>query len=595
MAQPDAHPLSLAGNRWVFRDTNDAAHDALMGSLGIAPIVARLLTNRGFVEPTEVRGFLEPQLSQLHDPCLLPDIDKAVARIRQAVAKGERVLVYGDYDADGVTATALLLRFFRLMGLETSHYIPCRIGEGYGLNLDAVEKLSEKVNKERLHGPVDLIVTVDCGTSSDLEIELAGEYGVDVIVTDHHEPGQGVPRACAVVNPKLTGSLYPFRELAGVGVAFKLAWALAQSFSPGKRVTDEFREFLLDAMGLVAIGTVADVVPLIGENRVFATYGLQALRESTDPGIHALVEQAGITGRAIRPSDVAFKLGPRLNAAGRMAHADLCVDLFTSESLPDAEAIACELETNNRERQRVQADILRSVRDVLASDPKWHDRRSIVLAHEDWHPGVVGIVASRIAEEWHRPVILLGIRDGVARGSARSVPGFDLYEAVEACGELLMAFGGHAGAAGMSLLAERVDAFSEQFEAEVAARIRGIESTGLLDVDTEVPLAALDRNLVRELDRMAPFGKGNPAPVLACSGVTVAGQPRVLGHHGQHLAFYARQGDLSLRVVGFGMGRHYESIVGGNVVCDIAFQPKINDFRGLEEVELELQDLRLCP
>lgn len=585
MPQDNLNTLSLTGKRWEFRDCDEGLRDRLAAELGCSPIVARMLATRGLTDARQARDFLAPDLSQLHDPGLLPDIEKAVERIRAAMGAGERVLVYGDFDADGVTATALLLRFFRLIGIEARHYIPSRIEEGYGLNLDAVEAAAKD--------GIRLIVTVDCGVTADTEVELASEYGMDVVVTDHHEPGEVVPKACAVVNPKLTGSLYPFRELAGVGVAFKLAWAIAQSFSPGKRVTPEFRTFLLDAMGLVAIGTVADVVPLVGENRVLATFGLHALRESTDPGINALVEQSGIAGKAIQPSDVAFRLGPRLNAAGRMAHADMCIELFTSESLADAEAIARELERKNRERQRVQADILRDARDMLAGEKAMADRRSIVLAREDWHQGVVGIVASKLVEEWHRPTILLGIRNGVARGSARSVPGFNIFKAIGTCSELLLTYGGHEGAAGLSLSADRLDEFRERFEHEASQRLHAIEPSGLLEIDTEVALAAVDHSLVRELERLAPFGHGNRAPLLACSGVAVAGQPRLLGRQGQHISFYVRQGEMSLRAIGFGLGKIYENMTQGDVVCDIAFHAKINDYRGLDEVELELQDIRL--
>jgi single-stranded-DNA-specific exonuclease len=575
--------VSLTGKRWITRGCDDAARDRLAGALGCSALVARLLVNRGLGEPKTARDFLAPDLHQLHDPSLLPDVDRAVERLRTALSERERVLVYGDFDADGVTSTALLLRFFRLIGLEARHYIPCRIEEGYGLNTEAIEAAAA--------GGVGLIVTVDCGVGAAEEVERARELGMDVIVTDHHEPGHHVARAAAVVNPKLTGSLYPFRELAGVGVAFKLAWAVAQSFSPGKRVTPEFRKFLLDAMGLVAMGTVADVVPLVGENRIFATFGLHALRESADPGINALIEQTGMAGKRIQPGDVAFKLGPRLNAAGRIAHADLCVELFTCESMADAEAIAKELDSKNRERQRVQADILRAVRRRIDQEGA-AERRSIVLAHEDWHPGVVGIVASKIVEEWHRPTILLGIREGVARGSARSVPEFNLFEAVEACGELLLAYGGHEAAAGLSIEQDRLDEFRDLFEQHVCESIGHIEPCGLIEIDAEVDLAALDLNLLRELDRLAPFGEGNAPPALACSGVRVAGQPKLMGRRGQHVSFYARQGDFSLRAVGFGMGDLYEQLVGGDGLWDIAFEPRINDYRGLEEVELRLLDLR---
>jgi len=451
--------LSASGKRWVLRDCDEGRRDALVDALDVSPIVARMLVLRGVGTVDEARQFLRPELSSLHEPALLPDMDKAVARIRQAVADGEKVLIYGDYDADGVTAMALLQRFFRLLGAEPRLYIPHRVDEGYGLHREAVEAAAAD--------GVTLIITVDCGVSAVEEVERASELGVDVVVTDHHEPGRRVPRACAVVNPKLTGCLYPYRELAGVGVAFKLAWALAQSYSQGTRVTEEFRQFLLDAMGLVALGTVADVVPLTGENRVLATYGLHALRHSTSPGIMALVRQAGATGRALKPRDVSFRLGPRLNAAGRLGAADVCVELLTSDDLERAAAIARELEDTNKERRRIQSEILGEALERLAALDGLDERRSIVLADPDWHAGVLGIVASRIAEDYHRPTLLLSIDGEVARGSARSVPGVNLFEAIEACEEVLLAYGGHSGAAGVKLELAALDAFCERFEREV--------------------------------------------------------------------------------------------------------------------------------
>ncbi|MFP4057444.1 MAG: single-stranded-DNA-specific exonuclease RecJ [Candidatus Brocadiia bacterium] len=577
---------SATGKRWVFRDGDRARRDALAEALGISPVLAHLLVTRGLGAERAARRFLAPELAHLHEPDLLPDVAKAAERIRQAVAQGERVLVYGDYDADGVTATALLLQLLRLLGLQPVHYIPSRLDEGYGVHADAVEAAGQQ--------GVDLIVTVDCGTGAVDEVRRARELGIDVVVTDHHEPGRAVAGACAVVNPKLTGSLYPFRDLSGVGVAFKLAWAVAQTFSPGKRVTADFRSFLLDAMGLVALGTVADVVPLRGENRVLAHYGLHALGHSRSPGIAALVEQAGVAGRPLAPSDVSFKLGPRLNAAGRLAEADLCVELLTCDCPRRAADIARTLEAKNRERRRVQAAILAAARGRLAEGEGWQGRRAIVLADPQWHPGVVGIVAAKLAEEFHRPTVLLCVDGDVARGSGRSVPPFNLFEAIEACEDELLAYGGHAQAAGLSLELARLEAFRRRFEEQAQAKLAGWEPCGMVEIDAEVALGAVGRGLVRELERLAPYGEGNPPPVLVASDVLVAGVPRLMGRQGQHLSFYARQGEASFRAVGFGMGELFEEIAGGNVTCDIAFTPQVNAYRGLDELELRLHDLRVC-
>lgn len=577
--------LSVTGKQWVLRDCDERERDALVASLGVSPILARLLCNRGLGRVELARDFLAPDLSRLHDPGALPDIEKAVWRLRRAIGNQERILIYGDYDADGVTATSLLIQLLRMLGVQPLHHIPNRVEEGYGLHAEAVEAAAAQ--------GVKLILTVDCGTSAAAEVELARKLGIDVIVTDHHEPSHTVPRACAVVNPKLTGALYPFRDLSGVGVAFKLAWALAQSFTPGRRVTDEFRRFLLDAIGLVAMGTVADVVPLVGENRVFTIFGLEALRRTSHPGISALVRQAGLGDRPLTPRDIAFGVGPRLNAAGRLARADLCVELLTTTCPQRAEAIARELEVKNRERQRIQAAILADARRRLAEVHDWDRRRAIVLADPAWHAGVVGIVAAKIAEEFCRPTVLLSLDGDLARGSARSVPHFNLFQALEACHRLLLSYGGHSQAAGLRLRRDKLDQFREMFENEAMQRLAGWEPCGLLEVDAEVALPAVTKGLVLELERLSPYGEGNSPPVLACGDVVVAGTPTLMGQQGQHVAFYVRQGQTSLRAVGFGMGEIYKKIAAGDVRCDIAFTPKINGYKGIEEVELELCDVRL--
>lgn len=578
-------PLSLLGQHWVFRDCAEPERDVLVDALGVSPILARLLCNRGLGSPERAREFLAPDLARLHDPALLPDMEKAVWRLRRAIAAQERILVYGDYDADGVTATALLIQFLRVLGVEPAHYIPNRVEEGYGLHAEAVAAAAA--------AGVKLIVTVDCGTSAAAEVELARELGIDVIVTDHHEPPHMVPRAAAVVNPKLTGGMAPFRDLSGVGVVFKFAWAVAQSFSPGKRVSEEFRRFLLDAMGLVAVGTIADVVPLVGENRVFAIYGLEALRRSSHPGLCALVRQARVGDKALTPRDISFGIGPRLNAAGRLAHANLCVELLTSSSPERAEAIARELESKNRERQRIQAAILADARRRLAEGGGLAGRRAIVLADPAWHAGVVGIVAAKLAEEFKRPTVLLSLDGDMAKGSARSVPHFDLFGAVEACESVLVSYGGHSQAAGLKLHRGSIERFAELFEAEAVRRLAGHEPCGELEVDAEVALPAITHGLVAELERLSPYGEGNEPAVLACADVAVAGRPTLMGGQGQHLAFYVRQGDTSLRAVGFKMGGIYEDVAAGDVRCDIAFTPKINSYTGVDEVELELRDVRL--
>jgi len=572
--------------RWVVRGCNDELAAQLADRLQISPITAQVILHRGMHTTEDARAFLQPELGQLSEPSLLPGIDAAVRRIRSALAEKQRILIYGDYDVDGITSTAVLLHFFRLLGVEADYYIPHRMEEGYGLSLEAVREIASRA--------VDLMITVDCGITATREIQAANAAGIDVIITDHHEPGVELPPACAVVNPKLASEPRLAPDLSGVGVVFKLAWAVAQAMSPTQRVSAQFRTFLLDAMALVALGTIADVVPLRGENRVLAKYGLQALGNSRNLGLRALITASGLGGKPVNERNVAFRLGPRLNAAGRLSDARLGVELLMTDSPQRAFDLASHLEQQNRERQRVQSDILQSARDMLESDAVLRDREAIVLASPEWHAGVVGIVAARIAELYYRPTVLIALDNGVGKGSARSIPGLHLYRAVERCRELLLSFGGHAGAAGLRIDSGLIPEFREQFIREAAAMMRQERLEPTMEIDADVLLCTLSRGVVNELERLAPFGQSNPQPVLAASGLKVAGQPRLVGAKGRHVSFVVRQGDTSFRVIGFGMADLYDKLCASGASCSLAFVPRINRFRGKESVELEALDVHFA-
>jgi len=478
-----------------------------------------------------------------------------------------------------------MVHFLRLLDMRVDYYIPHRIREGYGLNAASIRRFIDE--------DVKLIITVDCGTNAVDEIALATEHGIDVVITDHHEPGNVLPRAVAQINPKLTGSLYPFRDLSGVGVAFKLACAIVQSLSRGRQTSNELRGFLLDAVGLVALGTVADVVPLLGENRILARYGLKALQTSQQAGVDALIESVDLRGVDISSADISFRIAPRLNAAGRMAEAALCVELFITNSTSEARIIAEKLGEINRERQRTQEEIFRSVRSKLEeTHDGLDDIHAIVMADEGWHAGVLGIVASKMVEEYWRPTVLIDLAGDEGKGSGRSVQSFNLFEALQQCDEHLIAYGGHAQAAGVRIRSDKIDGFRDALN-QIASRCILQENIApSVTIDMELMLSDVNTYLIREISRMAPHGEGNRPPIFASSGLEIAGQPRLLGPTGKHISFYVRQGSTSLRAIGFGMGDLYEKITAGSRRCSLAYQPKINEWKGSRSVELEIKDIR---
>jgi len=574
--------------RWLLpTPTPDVCAD-LSRELQVSPITAQVLVNRGFRDAASARAFMNPQLNDLADPGLLPGMEAAVERLFRAAGDNERILIYGDYDVDGASATALLVKLFRLAGLDVESYVPHRIEEGYGLNTAAMDEFKRR--------GISLVVTVDCGVSAVAEAEHARAHGIDLVITDHHEPGERVAAACAVVNPKLTGSPYPFRDLSGVGVAFKLAWAVADRFSAGEKMSDAFRQFLLESMGLVALGTIADVVPLLGENRIFVRYGLRALEASPSPGVQALIDSARVrrapAGRgALRPGDVAFGLAPRLNAAGRMADAGLAIELLTTEDSSRAREIADRLDRHNTDRQKLQRDAVQHAREMALGQPDFESSRCLVLAHDSWHPGVIGIVASKLAEEFCRPTALIAIEGAVGKGSARSVPGFHLFRALEGFRDRMIRFGGHEAAAGFELAVDHIPALREHLD-RVAAETDPELFRASIQVDADVQLTDLSERLISELEALAPYGRGNRRPLFAARGLRVAGRPRLMGMKGQHVSFHVSDGKVGHRAVAFRMGEQlYDKILAGAKACSLVFSPRIDTWNRSGALELHVKDM----
>lgn len=574
--RPSAAPTTP---QWVVAPANPLRGE-WADRLKVSPVTAQVLLNRLPADLTLARRFLRPAWDDLHDPELLPDILPIAERLHRAIRDRERIVVYGDYDVDGIAGTSLLWHCLKLAGADVDYYIPHRIEEGYGLHAAALRELHAAGAR--------VVVTVDCGISGHAAATAARELGLTLLITDHHEPGDTLPDADAVMNPKRADSRYPDRELCGAGLAFKLAWQLGRAIAGQKKVNADFREFLVAAAGLAGLATITDVVPLALENRVLASRGLGGLHRSTNPGIRALLEAAGVDAK-VDEHAAGFLLGPRINAAGRMGHARLAVEMLTTAGPARAAEIARYLEAQNEDRRREDQKTLAHARAKIAKgriDPDAD--RCIVLWDEDWHPGVVGIVAGRLVEEFHRPVVLMWVKDGLAGGSGRSIEGFDLHAALDVCREICVSCGGHAMAGGLKLKTERLDDFRAAFVGHCQGRVSDAMLVPKLKIDAEVPLAAVNQGLLAELELLKPFGNGNPRPLLAACEVVITGEPRVMKD--VHLSFTASQGGRGFRCVFWRRADLAPRLRSGTRV-DVAFRPKWNDYGG-GSVELEVQDVR---
>jgi single-stranded-DNA-specific exonuclease len=554
---------------WVFRHVDPDQRAALSHTLSIAPATASLLLARGVTTPEQAASWLSHPVP--HDPFLIPDMEHAVERLHQAVVNGESVCFYGDYDVDGIAATSVYLSFFGGLCKKVRAYVPHRLREGYGLNGDAIQQLHRE--------GITLLVTSDCGTTSHREVALATQLGMDVIVTDHHQTDDHMPAAVAVLNPHRADARYPFKGLCSAGLAYKVAQAYQQRYE-----SDVPMDSLLD---LVALATIADVVPLHDENRGFVREGLAQISRGARCGIRALKQSAGVT-RDCTAETIAFKLAPRINAAGRLDDAMLGVRLLTSESPAEAQRLADRLEELNRERQKVEADIM-----VDATTMINHDAvpPAIVLASRRWHVGVVGIVAARLVERFHRPAIVIAVNeDGVGKGSARTLGGFDLYQGLAACRELLQAFGGHPSAAGVTIHESRLDEFRARFNEVVAGWVSGTSQIAMLHLDAEVRLDEVNLKLMREIGTLHPFGAGNPEPTFAVTGLVVM-DSRTVGQ--KHLKMTVRQGrSLPFDSIGFGMKSLSERGIPLREPVDLAFTPEINQWNGFDRIQLRIRDVR---
>ncbi|MFO0822077.1 MAG: single-stranded-DNA-specific exonuclease RecJ [Gemmataceae bacterium] len=579
---------------WHLLPSDPDATNRLAAAAKVSPVVAQLLLNRDILDPVAARRFLDCPLAGLHPPLALSGVADAAERIARAIADKRRICIYGDYDVDGVTGTAILMRLLGKLGADVTYYTPDRLADGYGLHTRRLHDLAQS--------GVSLVISVDCGIASVVEANEARAVGLELIVTDHHEmkvglDGPMLPDAAVIVHPRLPGGSYPFGDLCGAGVAFKLGWALAQRCCGSERVPPELRELLLDGVGLAALGLVADVVPLRDENRIFVKHGLDRIRTHPSIGLKALMEAAGINpDEAITSEDVGFKLAPRLNAAGRLGCARIAVDLLTTNSLSTAKTAAEFLEGQNSQRQAMERKYTQQAKEMV--DVHFPNDPAVVVGSHDWKAGVVGIVASRLVDHYGKPALVIAMpenrdKDSMATGSGRSIPGFPLHIALRSLDELLEGHGGHAAAAGFKIRPDRIPAFRDRFNAYVTKHFPGGTPAPRLVLDAEVPLSALTFGLLRDLDKLEPYGAGNPRPRFLAAGLKAEGARLIgTGETKKHLDFRVRQGETTMRCVAWNMSDRMEELLSADGDCCLAFTPKVNEWRGNRKIELQVTDLK---
>ncbi len=558
-------------------DLNDIKH--LSAALNVNMVIANLLVQRGIKTFNEARSFFRPRLADLHDPFLMKDMDKAVERLDQAIQNGEKVLIYGDYDVDGTTSVAMMYMFLKDYLENMEFYIPDRYTEGYGISPRSIEYAAEE--------NFSLVIVLDCGIKAVEKISYAKQKGLDFIICDHHNPDDVIPDAVAVLDPKRPDCEYPYKELSGCGVGFKFLQAFTQ-----KKGIDPSR--LYDLLDLVVVSIASDIVPITGENRVLAYHGLKKLNSNPGMGLQTIINYAGLAGEDISISDIVFKIGPRLNASGRIEHGKKSVQIMVSIDEVNSDALGGEIDSYNEIRKTLDRDITQEALDMINSNPEIRERNSTVIYNRDWHKGVVGIVASRLTEFYYRPTIVLTESNGMATGSARSVKDFDLYEAIGQCSDLLESYGGHMYAAGLTLKIENVSEFSRRFEAIVSLSLEGKPQVQTIDFDARIALHEINSRFYRILRQFEPFGPHNPMPVFLSEDVIDAGTSRMVGKAGEHIKLDLMEPDDSSAVyagIAFNMSEKFPSIKSG-LPFDLCYSVAINEFRGKANLQLYVRDIK---
>jgi len=555
---------------WNILESNNTVVSKLSKALNVSEIVAHLLVLRGITTFEEAKSFFRPEISHLHDPFLMKNMQKAVDKIQAVIANGEKVLVYGDYDVDGTTSVAMMYSFLKKKVKGIEYYIPCRYDEGYGISLKGIDYAKEN--------DFSLIIALDCGIRAVNQVDYANEKGVDFIICDHHNPAEKVPEAVAILNPKQTGCNYPYKQLSGCGVGFKLI----QAFSQQNNI--DFSE-IMEYLDLLTVSIGADIVPMTGENRVFCFYGLQQINKTPRVGLKALMEIANKT-KDVTITDVVFGVAPRINAAGRIEHAKKAVEILVETDYAKAKLFADKIEENNTKRKGLDKSITKEALEMI--DVK---KKSTVVHSENWHKGVVGIVASRLIENYYKPTIVLAEKDGILTGSARSVHDFDLYSAIAKCEHLCEKFGGHKYAAGLSIKKENLPQFIDAFEKAVSESITEDQLTTKINIDKVIDIDAVDDKLYRIIKQFAPFGPKNLSPIFVSKGVIDNGYGKQIGEDKTHLRINAKRDKGAIAGIGFGMGDYFE-IIKDNQTFDVCYSIDENVWNGKKSLQLRIRDIK---
>ena len=563
-------------SQWELHDEVDpGTQQNIAQELQIPDVIAKVLIRRGWDTVERVKSFFDPGLSQLHDPFLMKDMETAVKRIIQALVDKQRIFIYGDYDVDGITSVSMLYLYLKDMGGLVRYYIPDRQLEGYGISQIGI---NEAINCQS-----DLIISVDCGITSVEEVETARKAGIDVIVSDHHEPGESLPPALAVLDPKRSDCPYPFSELAGVGVAYKLAQGISQSWGLDSYTHERYIE-------LVALGSAADIVPLVDENRVLVKKGLAEINANGSVGISSLIETAGMKDAHINVGHIVFRLAPRLNAVGRLGNATIAVELLTTRDTKEAHRIALMLEEENYRRKSIDNKTLEEARRKILREYDSQTDKVIVLAENNWHPGVIGIVASRIIEQYYRPTVMITIDEGIGKGSARSIPGFDIFSALKGCSDLLMQYGGHKYAAGLTIEEDKIPAFSARFKAIAQEMISADNLIPKISIDAEIFLNQITPKVIECLEYFQPYGPRNQKPLFVARNLEVV-YPRLVGANGRHLRFNARQNGTEFDVIGFNLSDKFDRVAHSSEPIDMVFGIEKNEWMNRVSTQLQARDI----
>jgi single-stranded-DNA-specific exonuclease len=562
-------------SKWEYYNPyNSEAIGEMVEKLRMPRSVVRVLNNRGFISFEKIREFLNPNTNQLHDPFLIRDMEPAVNRIITALREREEILIFGDYDVDGITSVSMLYLFLKDLCGQVSFYIPDRATEGYGISTAGIKEAQKK--------GASLIISVDCGITSVDEVEFARKHGIDVIVSDHHEPGEVLPDAIAVLDPKRSDCEYPFKELAGVGVAYKLAQGIVQKLE----LSSAYIEKYLD---LVAIGSAADIVPLIDENRVFVHVGLDRLNKDGQEGILTLIETAGLQSGNIDVGQIIYGLAPRINAVGRLGRATPAVELIITRNHIQAQKIALDLEEKNRLRKEIDNKTLLEALEKMETYFHFDHDFVVVLAGEGWHPGVIGIVASRIIEKYFRPTVMISVENGIGKGSARSIPNFDLYGALKSCSDLLLQFGGHKYAAGLTIESDKIPEFRNRFNEVASKMLKEDDLIPKIKIDDELRLDEINTELIQMLDGLAPFGPKNNKPCFVSYGLEIVGYPRIVGRN--HLKFKVRQNGTVIDTIAFNRGADIEQLQTNRYI-DMIYYVEENHWMNKTSLQLNAKDFR---